>query len=58
MYYVVRPPCLMEDEGRTEMCGSFPTLEAARKAIDELSENDTGYFKRSDYKILQDGQMI
>jgi hypothetical protein len=42
----------MEDEGRTEMCGTYKTRKEAEKAIDRLSENDKGYFRRSNFEII------
>ena len=53
MFYVVRPPCLMEDEGRTEMIGHFPSKELAKKKIEELTKLSKGYFRHSNYKILE-----
>lgn len=53
MYLIIRPPCLMEDEGRTEFCGSYATLEEATEAVNRLSDNDKGYFKRSNFRIVK-----
>jgi len=43
----------MEDEGRTEFCGSYATLEEATEAVNRLSDNDKGYFKRSNFRIVK-----
>jgi hypothetical protein len=50
-YLVSRPPCLQEDEGRTQYCTDFETYEDAKAYVMCITENDTGYFRVSNYHI-------
>jgi hypothetical protein len=43
----------MEDEGRSFYCGSYETLEQAEEARDLLTDNDTGYFRNSNFRIYE-----
>lgn len=49
-YLVFRLPCLPEDEGRQHYLGTFATKEEAEAFV----QSEVGYFKRGDYRILED----
>jgi hypothetical protein len=49
-----RAPCLMEDEGRHFESGVFTHWNAAKEILDELTDNNTGYFKYSNYYFVSD----
>jgi hypothetical protein len=42
----------MEDEGNYFHAGSYSTWEDAKEALDELTDNDTGFFSYVDYAYL------
>lgn len=57
IYAVLRKPCLMEDEGRYHFLKAFDTREEAEKYVDFYTENDKGYFKKSDLEIHEQSDL-
>lgn len=54
VFLLIRRAVLMEDEGREHSYGVFNSREAAEKHRDEITKNNTGYFRNNDFRILED----
>jgi hypothetical protein len=53
-FLVMRSPSTMEDNGRYEYIGKYPTYEEANKAISKQVQKSKGYFKEGSFTIFID----
>ena len=54
MYAILRSPSSMEDGGRFEYFGAFPSLVEAETRRSELSSNSKGYYSVQSFRIFKE----
>ena len=52
MYAVLLLPQFQEDEGRSQLMGTYKTKEDAEIRVDQLVESSKGYYRKSCFTIL------
>lgn len=53
---LVRPPCVMEDEGHTRLIGVYSSWNTAFRALKAFTDEDTGYFKYANVRYMVSGK--
>ena len=52
MYAVLLLPQFQEDEGRSQLMGTYKTKEDAEARVNQLVESSNGYYRKSSFSIL------